>query len=63
MLAVLPRPGLLVLHPVDGIGVVRAIERLRMYALREYDAWDDAPAHRLSPHVYWWQGGGRLNRI
>ncbi|WP_245655799.1 hypothetical protein [Microtetraspora fusca] len=63
MLVALPHPGVLALHPVDGIGVVRAIERLRIFAQREYDERRDG----LSPHVYWWHidagHGWRLTRI
>ncbi|PZG21856.1 hypothetical protein [Nonomuraea aridisoli] len=52
-LVVLPDPYTLLLHPVDGIGVVRAIERLRVHAAR---------TDGLSPQVYWWHGG-RLTLI
>lgn len=45
VLVVLPDPYTLLLHPVDGIGVVRAIERLRVHAAR---------TDGLSPQVYWW---------
>ncbi|MBP2703599.1 hypothetical protein JOL79_07270 [Microbispora sp. RL4-1S] len=58
MLAALPHRGLVALHPVAGIGVVRAIERLRMFAQREWTARADG----LSPHVYWWHRD-RLTRI
>lgn len=53
VLAVLPDPYTLLVHPVDGIGVVRAIERLRVHAAR---------TGGLSPQVYWWHGG-RLTLI
>ncbi|TMR09433.1 hypothetical protein ETD86_43625 [Nonomuraea turkmeniaca] len=45
VLAVLPDPYTLLVHPVDGIGVVRAIERLRVHALC---------TDGLSQQVYWW---------
>ncbi len=45
VLAVLPDPYTLLVHPVDGIGVVRAIERLRVHAAR---------TGGLSAQVYWW---------
>ncbi|MFC5835022.1 hypothetical protein [Nonomuraea insulae] len=45
VLVVLPDPYTLLVHPVDGIGVVRAIERLRVHAAR---------TDGLSPQVYWW---------
>ncbi|MBF8187900.1 hypothetical protein ITP53_19595 [Nonomuraea sp. K274] len=45
VLVVLPDPYTLLLHPVDGIGVVRAIERLRVHAVR---------TGGLSSQVYWW---------
>ncbi|SDL01420.1 hypothetical protein [Nonomuraea jiangxiensis] len=44
-LVALPDPYTLLLHPVDGIGVVRAIERLRVHAAR---------TGGLSSQVYWW---------
>ncbi|TDC06716.1 hypothetical protein E1267_15520 [Nonomuraea longispora] len=47
-LVVLPDPYTLLLHPVDGIGVVRAIERLRVHA---------AQTDGLSSQVYWWHRG------
>ncbi|MGW0803763.1 hypothetical protein [Nonomuraea sp. NPDC002799] len=47
-LVVLPDPYTLLVHPVDGIGVVRAIERLRVHAAR---------TEGLSPQVYWWHDG------
>ncbi|MEW9551733.1 hypothetical protein [Nonomuraea sp. NPDC050783] len=52
-LVVLPDPYTLLVHPVDGIGVVRAIERLRVHAAR---------TGGLSSQVYWWHGG-RLTLI
>ncbi|WP_239103909.1 hypothetical protein [Microbispora corallina] len=58
MLATLPHRGIVAVHPVAGIGVVRAIERLRMFGQREYAARPDG----LSPHVYWWHRD-RLTRI
>ena len=45
VLVVLPDPYTLLVHPVDGIGVVRAIERLRVHAAR---------TGGLSSQVYWW---------
>jgi hypothetical protein len=45
VLVVLPDPRTVLVHPVDGIGVVRAIERLRVHAVR---------AGGLSSQVYWW---------
>ncbi|GAB2475972.1 hypothetical protein [Streptosporangium sandarakinum] len=53
-LVALTGPATVVVHPVEGIGVVRAIERLRLFAQREFERRDDA----LSPHVYWWHDGG-----
>lgn len=53
VLAVLPDPRTVLVHPVDGIGVVRAIERMRVHAVR---------VDGLSPQVYWWHGG-RLTLI
>ncbi|MFF5205440.1 hypothetical protein [Streptosporangium sp. NPDC000396] len=50
VLVVLPDPATLVVHPIEGIGVVRAIERLRLFAQREFDRRADT----LSPQVYWW---------
>ncbi|MEZ0071147.1 hypothetical protein [Planotetraspora sp. GP83] len=58
MLVALPQRRMAALHPVAGIGVVRAIERLRMFAQREFDSRDEG----LSPHVYWWHRD-RLTRI
>ncbi|GGS56664.1 hypothetical protein GCM10010156_14070 [Planobispora rosea] len=58
VLVVLPDPATLVVHPIEGIGVVRAIERLRLLALQEFERGDDP----LSPYVYWWHGG-RLTLI
>jgi len=52
-LTVLPDPYTLLVYPVDGIGVVRAIERLRVHAAR---------TGGLSPQVYWWHEG-RLTLI
>ncbi|GAA4573070.1 hypothetical protein [Planotetraspora kaengkrachanensis] len=57
-LAVLPHRGAVAVHPVAGIGVVRAIERLRLFAQREFETRDDG----ISPHVYWWHRS-RLTRI
>ncbi|MEV4799900.1 hypothetical protein AB0K18_07765 [Nonomuraea sp. NPDC049421] len=48
VLVVLPDPYTLLVHPVDGIGVVRALERLRVHAVR---------TDGLSPQVYWWHDG------
>jgi len=58
VLVALPYPGQIVVHPVDGLGVVRAIERMRLYAHRVYS---DHP-EGLSPQVYWWRDS-RLTRI
>ncbi|TMR94355.1 hypothetical protein [Nonomuraea basaltis] len=52
-LVALPDPYTLLVHPVDGIAVVRAIERLRVHAAR---------AGGLSAQVYWWHQG-RLTLI
>ncbi|WP_433238487.1 hypothetical protein ACQPYK_30875 [Streptosporangium sp. CA-135522] len=52
VLVALPDPATMVVHPVEGIGVVRAIERMRLFAQREFDRGDGA----LSPQVYWWHG-------
>ncbi|MEV7009011.1 hypothetical protein [Streptosporangium sp. NPDC051022] len=57
-LVALPGSTTMLVHPVEGIGVVRAIERLRLFAQREYDLRADA----LSPQVYWWHDG-RLTLI
>ncbi|MFB4280125.1 MULTISPECIES: hypothetical protein [unclassified Nonomuraea] len=53
VLVVLPDPYTLLVHPVDGIGVVRALERLRVHAVR---------TDGLSSQVYWWHEG-RLTLI
>lgn len=53
VLVALPDPQTLVVHPVDGIGVVRAIERMRVYAVKTAG---------LSSQVYWWHEG-RLTLI
>jgi hypothetical protein len=45
VLVALPDPYTLIVHPVDGIGVVRALERLRVHAAR---------TDGLSQQVYWW---------
>jgi hypothetical protein len=58
VLVALPRLGMLVVHPVEGIGVVRAVERLRLFAECEAEGHDDG----LSSQVYWWQDG-RLTLI
>lgn len=58
MLVALPHRGVMAVHPVAGIEVVRAMERLRVFAQREYDIRDDG----VSPHVYWWHRQ-RLTRI
>ncbi|GAA3101370.1 hypothetical protein [Streptosporangium carneum] len=50
VLVALPDPATMVVHPVEGIGVVRAIERLRLFAQRECDL----RAGGLSSQVYWW---------
>ncbi|MGW4423749.1 hypothetical protein [Streptosporangium sp. NPDC004631] len=52
-LVALPDPATMIVHPVESIGVVRAIERLRLFAQRECDRLADA----LSPQVYWWRDG------
>ncbi|MBG0816869.1 hypothetical protein HS045_22215 [Planomonospora sp. ID82291] len=57
-LVVLPDPATLVVHPVEGLDVVRAIERLRTFAQRE----SERAADPLSPQVYWWHRG-RLRLI
>ncbi|HEX4811225.1 MAG TPA: hypothetical protein VFV66_00535 [Nonomuraea sp.] len=53
VLVALPDPYTLLVHPVDGIGVVRAIERMRVHAVR---------TDGLSSQVYWWHEA-RLTRI
>ncbi|GAA3447383.1 hypothetical protein [Planomonospora venezuelensis] len=53
VLVVLPDPATLVVHPVEGIDVVRAIERMRLLAQREFERGADP----LSPQVYWWHRG------
>ncbi|NRQ30410.1 hypothetical protein HII36_00940 [Nonomuraea sp. NN258] len=53
VLVALPDPYTLLVHPVNGIGVVRAIERLRIHAAR---------TDGLSAQVYWWHSG-RLTLI
>ncbi|MBG0832934.1 hypothetical protein HS041_35115 [Planomonospora sp. ID67723] len=53
VLVTLPDPRTLIVHPVEGIGVIRAIERLRLLAQREFDRGTDP----LSSQVYWWHGG------
>lgn len=58
VLVALPSRSAMVVHPVEGIEVVRAIERLRLFAQRECDLEADG----LSPQVYWWHGG-RLTLI
>nr|WP_184988110.1 hypothetical protein [Sphaerisporangium rubeum] len=58
VMVVLPHPGEMVVHPVDGLSVMRAIERMWLLARREYLSGDSG----LSPHVYWWNHG-RLTRI
>ncbi|MER7130259.1 hypothetical protein [Streptosporangium saharense] len=58
VLVALPSRSAMVVHPVEGIEVVRAIERLRLFAQRECDL----EAGGLSPQVYWWHGG-RLTLI
>ncbi|SDR25639.1 hypothetical protein [Thermostaphylospora chromogena] len=57
-LVALPAPDTLMVHPVEGIGAVRAIERLRISAQREVEERGDG----LSPQVYWWRDG-RLSLI
>ncbi|GAA3151806.1 hypothetical protein GCM10010466_48560 [Planomonospora alba] len=58
VLVVLPDPATLVVHPVEGLGVIQAIERLRVLAQREFEHAADP----VSPQVYWWHGG-RLSLI
>ncbi|WP_181871287.1 hypothetical protein [Sphaerisporangium album] len=58
LMVALPRPGEMIVHPIGGLSVMRAIERLWLLAHREYRSRDDG----LSPHVYWWKDG-RLTRI
>lgn len=53
VLVALPDPYTLLVHPVDGIGVIRAIERLRVHAAR---------TGGLSSQVHWWHHG-RLSLI
>lgn len=53
VLAVLPGADTALIHPVRGLGAVRAIERLRLHALRA-----DGP----SDQVHWWHGD-TLTRI
>ncbi|GIH94732.1 hypothetical protein ACFFMN_03435 [Planobispora siamensis] len=53
VLVVLPDPATMIVHPVEGIGVVRAIERLRLFGQWEFERGSDP----LSPQVYWWHGG------
>ncbi|MFI6297461.1 hypothetical protein ACIBEJ_38115 [Nonomuraea sp. NPDC050790] len=53
VLVVLPDPYTMLVHPVDGLGVVRAIERLRLHAAR---------TDGLSDQVYWWNEG-RLTHL
>jgi hypothetical protein len=60
VLVALPDPATLIVHPVESIGVVRAIERLRLFAQREFDLGVGAGA--LSSQVYWWHDG-RLRLI
>jgi hypothetical protein len=58
VLVALPDPATLIVHPVESLGVVRAIERLRLFAQREFDR----RAGALSSQVYWWHDG-RLRLI
>ncbi|GIH70063.1 hypothetical protein Mth01_23160 [Sphaerimonospora thailandensis] len=58
VLVAMPHRGMMAVHPVAGIEVVRAIERLRVFAQREYATREDG----LTPHVYWWHRE-RLTRI
>ncbi|WP_279786177.1 hypothetical protein [Sphaerisporangium sp. TRM90804] len=58
VMVALPHPDEMVVHPIGGISVMRAIERLWLFARHEYRSRDDG----LSPHVYWWNHG-RLTRI
>ncbi|MFI6532392.1 hypothetical protein ACIBHY_08100 [Nonomuraea sp. NPDC050547] len=53
VLVVLPDPYTLLVHPVNGLGVVRAIERLRLHAAR---------TDGMSDQVYWWHEG-RLTHL
>ncbi|SDH88087.1 hypothetical protein SAMN05421505_12538 [Sinosporangium album] len=57
-LVAFPSSATMIVHLVRGIGVVRAIERLRLYAQKEYDGEGDA----VSPQIYWWCDG-RLTLI
>lgn len=52
VLVALLHPGGIAVHPVEGLGVVRALERLRLHAQRYYDTHADG----VSPYVYWWCG-------
>jgi hypothetical protein len=58
VMVALPHPGEMIVHPVDGLSVMRAIERLWLFARREYRSGEGG----LSQHVYWWNHG-RLTRI
>jgi hypothetical protein len=58
LMVALPHPGEMVVHPIDGLSVMRAIERLWLFTRRQYHSREDG----LSPHVYWWNHG-RLTRI
>ncbi|WP_239137614.1 hypothetical protein [Sphaerisporangium rufum] len=58
VMVALPRPGEMVVHPIGGLSVMHAIERLWLLARHQYRTRDDG----LSPHVYWWRAG-RLTRI
>ncbi|GII87518.1 hypothetical protein Ssi03_55080 [Sphaerisporangium siamense] len=53
VMVAMPHPGEMIVHPIGGLSVMRAIERLWLHARREYRARDDG----LSPHVYWWKDG------
>lgn len=52
VLVALLHPGGIAVHPVDGLGVIPALERLRLHAQRYYDTHPDG----ISPYVYWWHG-------
>lgn len=58
VLVALLHPGGIAVHPIDGLGVVRALERLRLHAQQYYDTHPEG----VSPYVYWWCGD-RLTHI
>ncbi|RJL36069.1 hypothetical protein [Bailinhaonella thermotolerans] len=58
-LVAIPNSETLAVHPVEGVGCVRALERLRRLAQALYD---EGPAS-LTPHVYWWRSDAPLARV